>query len=125
MDQKIDFEISMSRGDIEIVSFNVYIDGQPIDFTPDDIFFTVKLNPNDRYPLFQKSLSSETIKTGETPGTYSFKIDPEDTNSLAFNIEYACDIEVIALSEDVKKTFYGILSLDAEVTHASNERSGS
>lgn len=124
MAQKIDFEIDMPRGDIEIFSFTLIDDGQSIAFQPENIFFTVKVDPNDRYPLFQKSLSAGTIYQDETPGTYSFQINPEDTNSLEFGKEYVCDIEVIALALNIKKTFFGLFTLDEEVTHASNEGAG-
>jgi len=120
----IAFEITMSRGDIEPIEFSIASDGQPIDFTPDNIYFTVKNDPNDRLPLFQKSLGAGTIHPGDEPGSYCFQIDPQDTNPLCFNKQYACDIEVVALSVNIKKTFFGYLTLEEEVTHASNEGAG-
>ena len=118
-------EIEMARGDICPVTFTIRDEDAPIDFELDDIYFTVKKLPNDRLPLFQKSLTGGTIQATGNPGEYEFFIQPEDTNSLSFDETYACDIEVVALALNIKKTYYGLLKLTPETTHASNERVGS
>lgn len=122
---EISFEIEMARGDIHPVNFTITDGSDPIDFQLDNLYFTVKKDSNDRMPLFQKSLSAGTIFPGEDPGSYGFLIEPVDTNSLPFDKTYECDIEVVAESFNVKKTYFGLLKLTREVTHASNEGVGS
>lgn len=113
--------ISMPRGDIRLVRFSVY-DSQTggmsqIDFT--EIYLTVKKNLDAREFLFQKTLTNGGIeKIGE--GDYQVKIDPEDTNGLAFNKTYPFDIELV-YQDEVKQTEFGQLEITPEVTCSWNE----
>lgn len=113
-------QITMARGDCEPISFVVrYSSGEPIDFVPDNIYFTVKKTANDRRPLFQKKLSDNTIVQEEL-GTFSFTIEPTDTDNLGYG-DYVFDIEIVSESINVKKTFMGKLELTSEATHYYNE----
>lgn len=112
-------EIRMARGDITTKTFTVKnSDGTAYQDTPDEIYFTVKKYHTDHEFLFQKRLSTGRIANVDT-GKYQFTIQPEDTNGLAFG-DYDFDIEIVK-APSLKKTFYGKLYLDKEVTHANNE----
>lgn len=114
--------ITMNRGDSENISFTVKdAQGEPIEFTLDEIYFSVKKTANDRNVLFQKRKSDgEIVDDGE--GGYTFTILPEDTDKLGFG-KYVFDIEVIstAVTPAIKKSFVGELILNPEVTHIYNE----
>ena len=116
-------EISMVRGDLETRTFQIRSpDGQggtePFTETLDDIYLTVKKNPNTRDFKFQKRLSNGTIlPLGD--GTYQFTIRPEDTDGIDYG-EYGFDIEIVKDGE-IKKTFTGIFRVTEEYTHAANE----
>lgn len=113
------FSITMARGDIEKRQFRITSNNEPLDTELDDIYFTVKQAFNKTDYLFQKRMSDNQItKVGE--GTYQFVIDPEDTNDLKFG-SYSCDIEIVSLQNEIKKTFTGTLKLTEEATHAENE----
>lgn len=113
-------QITMARGDCEPINFVVrYLSGEPIDFTPDNVYFTVKKTANDRKPLFQKKLSNNTIVEEEL-GVFSFAIDPVDTDNLVYGT-YVFDIEIVSENINLKKTFTGRLELTPEVTHYYNE----
>ena len=112
-------EIRMARGDITTKSFTIKNkDGTLYSEEPDDIYFTVKSSANDKEYKFQKRLVTGTIESIDT-GKYQFTILPEDTNDLGFST-YDFDIEIVKLP-GLKKTFYGKLILEKEVTHACNE----
>ena len=111
-------EITMCRGDIHSLSFHFILNGERYSDTPDDIYFTVKKNYNNRVPIFQKRLSDGTIEY-DGNGTYRIQIEPEDTQSLQFG-EYDFDIEIVSLPS-IKKTFNGKLILEKESTHYYNE----
>lgn len=111
--------ISMPRGDIRLVRFQIYDssgDISIIDFT--EIYFTVKKSSLDIDYIFQKTLSSGLIeKVGD--GEYQIKIEPEDTDSLKFR-EYEFDIELI-YEDQIKQTECGILEITKEITFSGNE----
>ena len=112
--------ISMPRGDIYPVSFEIYESEEElthIDFT--QIYMTCKKTNNDRTPLFQKSLTEGSI-TKLSDGVYQFTIEPEDTNNLQFT-EYKFDIELINDDPRIKQTITGTLRLTEETTWAVNE----
>lgn len=112
-------EIRMARGDVVSKSFTIKNrDGTVYDQTPDDIYLTVKTSALESEFLFQKRLSTGGITNLET-GKYQFTILPEDTNGLSFRT-YDFDIEIVK-APSLKKTFYGKLILEKEVTHACNE----
>lgn len=115
-------EITMMRGDLEIRQFQV-LDSNKEPFTDqmDEVYFTVKEDPNFKEYKFQKRLTTgEIVSLGD--GIYQFRIEPEDTDDLKFR-SYDFDIELIIHGE-LKKTFPGKLILGREVTHATNEVTG-
>lgn len=114
-------EITMPRGDIRLVRFQVYDmqtgDVSQVDFN--EIYMSVKKSLDEKEVLFQKKLSDGGIeKLGI--GDYQLKIEPADTDNLVFNKTYPFDIELI-FGNDVKQTEYGELTLTPEVTWVRNE----
>lgn len=110
------FKISMPRGDMRSVAFDVALgDTSYTDF--DEIYFTVKKNTKTTEILFQKKLSDGGIVLDE--GQFVFTIQPEDTNDLKYDT-YACDIELVKTGA-IKQTNIGQLTITEEVTFASNE----
>ena len=112
-------EITMHRGDIQLVSFTArYEDGTPI-IPLDGAYFTVKRDFYSPAPLFQKRLSDGTIaKLSE--GEYGFYIEAADTDNLEYG-DYVCDIEIVSELRHIKKTLTGTLTITEEVTFAGNE----
>jgi len=109
----------MARGDIVSRSFTIKNkDGTVFSETPDEIYLTAKTSAYDREYKFQKRLSDGGI-VNVAPGKYQFTIIPEDTNALCFSIYYF-DIEIVKMPS-LKKTFFGQLVIEKEVTHACNE----
>lgn len=114
-------EIAMCRGDAETISFTIndVDDGEPIQFVPDNIYFTVKKYADDHDPVIQKTLESGSIQY-EGDGVYRFDISPSDTNDLKIG-KYAFDIEIVADALNIHKTFLGTMTIEREVTHSYNE----
>jgi len=113
--------ITMPRGDIRLIRFQV-IDQQTenpsqIDFT--EIYMSVKESIYDKEVIFQKKLTDGGIEK-LADGDYQIKINPEDTESLAFNSSYPFDIELI-YQDEIKQTECGELHLTPEVTCNWNE----
>lgn len=112
-------EIRMARGDIVTRSFTIKNkNGTLYTDVPDEIYFTVKTSASERAFKFQKRLSNGGIVNTD-PGKYQFAIEPEDTNNLGFGM-YDFDIEIVK-APTLKKTFFGNLIIEKEVTHACNE----
>jgi hypothetical protein len=111
-------KISMTRGDLKAVSFNVGADGQTITDPMDYIYFSVKKRYTDPDCLIQKKLSDGGI-VFDGAGTYTITINPEDTERLPFG-SYVCDIQV-EKAPGIKYTFKGAFELEPEVTHRENE----
>lgn len=109
--------ITMPRGDIRTISFSVYSGNDVSTEAFDDIYFTVKRNENDRYPIIQKRLSREEIV--HQGNSYFITIMPEDTDYLEFG-SYLFDIEIVKMPK-IKQTFLGVLTLTKEVTDVRNE----
>ena len=110
--------IEMARGDVFSFSFGLYIDGVLFTEEMDNVYFTVKNSHYTHDPLFQKKTSDGSI-AGDTNGSYTVTINPEDTDDLDFG-SYEFDIEVVKLP-GIKRTFTGTLIIGPEVTHRSNE----
>lgn len=113
--------ITMPRGDIKIIRFQVYEEqtGEitSTDFT--EIFMTLKKALYYKDFVFQKKLSTGEIeKLGV--GDYQIKIESRDTDSLEFNETYPFDIELI-YGNEIKQTEMGELILTPEVTCKENE----
>ena len=114
-----EINITMPRGDIRPVHFNVTdADGTPSAIQFDEIYFTVKLSYQNNEFVFQKRLSDSTIES-DGEGGYQFTIESEDTNSLRIGT-YVCDIELI-YGNSIKQTTVGTLTLTNEVTFSTNE----
>ena len=111
--------ISMARGDIHWERFLINDpNGTGSDLEFDNIYFTVKKSKNDRLFYFQKSIKDGNIeKLG--PGDYQFKIEPKDTNKMAYG-EYYSDIQV-GYKNLLKETFPIDFILTGEATWAENE----
>lgn len=113
-------QITMPRGDIRLVPFNIKdASGELSDIQFDEIYVTVKRNYFDRDPIFQKKLSTGDIET-DGHGGYWFTINAEDTDSLNYG-KYVFDIELVCLAEDIKQTTVGDLNITYEATFRSNE----
>ena len=113
--------ITMPRGDIKVIRFQVFdIDTGEIsqtDFT--EIYMSLKRDIHARDVIFQKRLSDGGIeKLGI--GDYQIKIDGPDTDPLEFNKTYPFDIELV-YGNEIKQTEYGELELTPEVTCKWNE----
>lgn len=114
------FSITMPRGDIRHVSFSIRdVSSQLSSIDFEEIYFTVKQAFSKTESIFQKRLSTGQIEKVED-GVYQFIIQPEDTDHLKV-AKYACDIEIVDLSNEIKQTFTGSLTLTDEATHAANE----
>lgn len=119
-------DISFVRGDTWPIKISVkYKDSHEyVNFEFDDVYFTVKKNFTDLDYKFQKRLSTGTITADEQQlGCFHVKIEPEDTDGLAFG-QYVYDVEVVKRNGsqvDIKKTLFGNLYLQNESTHAANE----
>lgn len=112
-------EITMPRGDLRNVKFNITdSSGEIVTTIFDEIYITFKENYIDEKVIFQKKLSDGTI-TKDEESYYHFKIEPEDTNKLKYK-EYVFDIELI-IENSVKQTTLGKLMITDEVTFATNE----
>lgn len=111
-------QISMPRGDIRNIRFSVK-NGDEFYTDFDEIYFSVKKSVQNSKLLIQKKYTDGDIMLDETTGYFSFKIMPEDTDSLDYG-KYAFDIEVVK-GNMIKQTSVGTLELTSEVTFSSNE----
>lgn len=111
-------EISLPRGDIRNIRFQVTDNGEPYtDF--DEVYFTVKKDYKTSEVLLQKKLSDGSIVLDTDTGYYSFRFSPEDTEGLQYKT-YVFDIEV-KQGDIIKQTTLGNLIITPEVTFAENE----
>lgn len=116
--EKKQIYLEFTRGDSFEKGFLLKRGDMPVltDFI--DVYFTVKKHHSDHDFIFQKRMSNGGIINDED-GHYTLYIDPEDTNNMGFG-EYDCDIEFRG-NDNYKRTFYGKLKLNREVTHYYNE----
>lgn len=111
-------KISMVRGDLEAIPFELELDGDVIAECMDYVYFSVKKRFTDPDCLIQKKLSDGGI-LWDGNGTYTIIINPEDTERLCFG-SYVCDIQA-EKSPGIKQTIRGTFELEPEVTHRENE----
>lgn len=113
-------QIQMPRGDLRSVRLTVSTSakGRRYEGDFDEIYFTVKESFSSKNYLFQKRLSRGEIAKLED-GSYTFTIQPSDTDSLAIKA-YVFDIELVR-NNTIKQTTVGDLVLTSEVTFAENE----
>ena len=113
--------ITMPRGDLRGVNFNVYdASGAEVSKPFTQVTFTVKNSPNSRKIVVQKKLTDGTIK--RNGNTYSFTIQPEDTDYLEYGAYYY-DIELIR-GDALHQTFVGKLILPEEITFTDDTEKG-
>lgn len=113
--------ITMPRGDLRGVNFNVYdASGAEVSKPFTQVTFTVKNSPNSRKIVVQKKLTDGTIK--RNGNTYSFTIQPEDTDYLEYGAYYY-DIELIR-GDALHQTFVGKLILTEEITFTDDTEKG-
>ena len=113
--------ITMPRGDLREVNFNVYdASGAEVSKAFTQITFTVKKTPYSRQIVFQKKLTDGTIT--RTDNTYSFAINPEDTDFIDYGTYYY-DVELIR-GDALHQTFVGNLVITPEVTFANDTDKG-
>jgi hypothetical protein len=116
-DKEVDMlQISLPRGDIRNIRFNVTSDGTAYtDFT--EVYFSVKSSTTKRDLLFQKKLSDGSIiQDGDY---YTLRIESADTENLEYR-KYVFDIEVVK-GNIIKQTTLGELIITPEVTFNENE----
>ena len=116
-DKEVDMlQISLPRGDIRNIRFNVTSDGTAYtDFT--EVYFSVKSSATKKELLFQKKLSDGSIiQDGDY---YTLRIESADTESLEYR-KYVFDIEVVK-GDIIKQTTLGELIITPEVTFNDNE----
>ena len=109
--------ITMPRGDIQMVTFTVTYPDESQDVQLTEIYFTVKKTFNDKNFIFQKKLSAGQIELIDN-ATYQFTIESGDTDNMSFG-RYVFDIELVG--DDIKHTEIGDFILTQEVTYVSNE----
>ena len=102
------YQINMVKGDT--LSFGLEFEG--LGQNIDSAYFTVKKNPLDEEPLFQKSLLNGILKKEDF--VYTVRIAPEDTENLDAG-QYAFDLQ-IGVNEDIFTIMLGILILSQDVT---------
>ena len=113
--------ITMPRGDLRGVNFNVYdASGTEVSKPFTQVSFTVKVTPYSRRITFQKKLTDGTIK--RNGNTYSLTIQPEDTDYLEYGTYYY-DIELIR-GDVLHQTFVGKLVLTEEITFTDDTEKG-
>ena len=110
------YKIEFPRGDSYHKGFILKQGDVQIGDQPDEVYFTVKNNYEERSYLFQKKLSTGGITFDN--GHYVLYIDPQDTDGRKYG-DYVFDFEFIF--DGKKSTFCGKLKLTNEVTFVTNE----
>lgn len=112
------FCIKQTRGDTWGYKFQrTDTEGEPIMEAPDEMYLTIKVSPNDKTPVIQKTLDDMYM---DESGYWHFTIFAEDTNNLAYGT-YGADIERI-IGDDVKTIAKGTFTFTDEYTWASNQK---
>lgn len=121
MIDKVGDEMNFTRGDTYDFKFQRKNKKtkEVITEKPDNMYFTVKVNDTVDDFIFQKKLSNNTITYDEETYYYSITIESTDTDNLPYGIYYY-DIEVITGTK-VKTIAKGSISIESEITFASNE----
>lgn len=109
-------QISLPRGDIRNVRFNV-TSGSTAYTNFNEVYFTVKTSTTQRKILFQKKLSDGSIVLDGD--YYALRIKSDDTEGLEYG-KYVFDIEVVK-GDVIKQTTLGELTITPEVTFKENE----
>ena len=94
----------------------------------DNIYFTVKANENDRFPVLSKKLGNGITRLeteDESVKLYNLLINADDTEKLKANKPYYFDIKIISndTTPALKKLIIkGTMTLDVNVTRNFNEK---
>lgn len=111
--------MKITRGDYDDTNAFVRKDrfGNVITSIPEKVYFTVKDSTTSNTVLIQKTLNNGI--TVDENYVYHIEFNASDTDNLMFG-EYVYDIEI--KNGDKPKTIQkGILEIESEVTHASDE----
>jgi hypothetical protein len=109
--------MEFTRGDTQPLKFqrlDAY--GNAITATPDEMFFTVKIDFSSEDVVFQKTLDDMTFGEDDC---WHFVIEPSDTQNLPVR-GYVYDIEVTT-GENVFTISKGTLKLLPEATWSANK----
>lgn len=113
-----EFDFEFPRGDTCPVSFEITDnDGNPLDLTGSEIYFTLKKNYTTSSAIIQKKLTSGTIEVDGNQG--SLVLTHDDTAELKYG-SYVYDIQ-IKTGNYVKTLALGKITLTNESTWKSNE----
>ena len=114
-------EIDIVRGDNRTFKFQRKTEqGQVITDEPNEMYITFKTNDVINDYVIQKVYSKNEIIYNSSTHYWSFELTPEDTNNLSYGI-YMFDVEIITDENKVKTICEGILTINSEITFASNE----
>ena len=114
-------EIDIVRGDNRTFKFQRKTEqGQVITDEPNEMYITFKTNDVINDYVIQKVYSKNEITYNSSTHYWSFELTPKDTNNLSYGI-YMFDVEIITDENKVKTICEGILTINSEITFASNE----
>ena len=113
------YDIEIPKMDYQIIEISIKENGQLIKLeTNDDIYFTVKKNPNDTTPLIQKQLNSG-ISYNENTKKYEIEITSTDTKDMVMgdiNGIYGYDITIYYDGNKPKQKAVGSLKISNKYT---------
>lgn len=113
-----EFDFELIRGDTTPVKFDLCdYNGNPIDLTNAEVYFTIKKSPNTSEVILQKKKSTGDITFSGITGVLTLNHD--DTSELSYGT-YRYDIQIKSGSY-VKTLVMGNIELTSEITWKSNE----
>ena len=113
-----EFDFEFPRGDTCPLSFDITDnEGNPLDLTSTEIYFTLKNNYNTSTALLQKKKSTGGITVDENK--CSLVLTHDDTAEMSYG-KYVYDIQIKS-STYVKTLALGQITLTNESTHKANE----
>ena len=113
-----EFDFEFPRGDTCPVSFDIVdSEGNELDLSTSEIYFTMKKNYNTQDAILQKRKSLGGITVNGKTG--SLVLTHDDTAELSYG-KYVYDIQIKS-STYVKTLAIGQITLTNESTHKSNE----
>lgn len=102
--------ITLTRGDTAFLEVDLYKDKEVYVLQDGDVVrFAIKKDTKDENCLIRKEL------TKDADGNLVLEIEPSDTKTLPFNLEYKYDIELTTAQGKVYTFLKGELYLDEEV----------
>lgn len=113
------YDIEIPKMDYQIIEVSIKEDGQLIELgATDEIYFTVKKNPNDTTPILQKTLE-DGITYNEDTGKYEIEIQSDDTKDMVMgeiNGIYGYDITIYYEGNKPKQKVIGNLKISNKYT---------